>query len=187
MNPIAVAALSLMTSVSNITDRAAAERTARLEKREAIQAYESNIAGIEQRRKHPDGDGLAREIHDMETATPRLKGMADIETKGLAETPEERRDVAFCDVLCPILALTDDEAISYISHLAKPGDDLAKTDKALFDKVSSNAFNDALAVAIARHGCSYTQYVFTYGTMRNVEKLRKAILRRIKALEQPKE
>ena len=187
MNPLAIAALSLMTSVSNVTDRVAAERTARLEKREAIQHYEGTVAGIEARRRKPDGDGLLQEIHDMETSLPRLKVMADIETKGLAETPEQRRDVAFCDAFCPLLALDDAEALSYIRHLEKPGEDLAKTDKALFDKVSSNAFQDALAVAIARHGCSYTQYVFTYGTLRNVEKLRKAILRRIKALEQPKE
>ncbi len=187
MNPLAIAALSLMTAVSNVTDRAVAQRTERLERREAIHHYENTVAGIEERRRKPDGDGLLQEIHDMETSLPRLKVMADIETKGLAETPEQRRDVAFCDVFCPLLALDDAEALSYIRHLEKPGEDLAKTDKALFDKVSSNAFQDALAVAIARYGCSYTQYIFTYGTTRNVEKLRKAILRRIKALEQPAE
>ena len=85
MNPIAIAALSLMTSVSNVTDRVAAERTARLEKREAIQHYEGTVAGIEARKRKPDGDGLLQEIHDMETSLPRLKVMADIETKGLAE------------------------------------------------------------------------------------------------------
>lgn len=183
MNPLAIAALSLMTAVSNVTDRAVAQRTERLERREAIHHYENTVAGIEERRRKPDGDGLLQEIHDMETSLPRLKVMADIETKGLAETPEERRDVAFCDAFCPILALDDGEALRYIRHLEKPEEDFAKTDKELFEKVSSNAFNDALAVALARTGCSYTQYVFTYGTMRNVEKLRKAILRRLKAVE----
>ncbi len=183
MNPLAIAALSLMTAVSNVTDRAVAQRTERLERREAIRHYENTVAGIEERRRKPDGDGLLQEIHDMETSLPRLKVMADIETKGLAETPEQRRDVAFCDVFCPILALDDAEALRFIAHLEKPEDDLAKSDKALFDKISSNAFNDALAVAIARYGCSFTQYVFTYGTMRNVEKLRKAIVRKLKQID----
>ncbi len=183
MTPIAIAAISLLTTISNITDRVVAERTAKLERREAIRHYESTVTGIEERRRKPDGDGLLQEIHDMETSLPRLKVMADIETKGLAETPEQRRDVAFCDVFCPLLALDDAEARSYIRHLEKPDEDFAKADKALFDKVSSNDFNDAVALAIARYGCSYTQYVFTYGTLRNVEKLRKAILRRLKALE----
>ena len=183
MNPLAIAALSLMTAVSNVTDRAVAQRTERLERREAIHHSENTVAGIEERRRKPDGDGLLQEIHDMETSLPRLKVMADIETKGLAETPEQRRDVAFCDVFCPILALDDAEALRFIAHLEKPEDDLAKSDKALFDKISSNAFNDALAVAIARYGCSFTQYVFTYGTMRNVEKLRKAIVRKLKQID----
>ena len=183
MIPIAIAAISLLTTVSNITDRVAAERTAKLERREAIRHYEGTVAGIEARKRKPDGDGMLREIEDMETSLPRLKVMADIETKGLAETPEERRAVAFCDAFCPLLALDDDEAVRYIHHLEKPDEDLAKVDKALFDKVSSNDFNDAVALAIARNGCSYTQYVFTYGTLRNIEKLRKAILRRLKALE----
>ena len=179
MIPITIAAISLLTTVSNITDRVAAERTAKLERREAIRHYEGTVAGIEERKRKPDGDGLLQEIHDMETSLPRLKVMADIETKGLAETPEQRRDVAFCDVFCPILVLDDAEALRYVAHLEKPEEDLAKTDKTLFDKVSSNEFNDALAVAIVRYGCSYTQYVFTYGTMRNVEKLRKAVQRKL--------
>ena len=181
MNPLAIAALSLMTAVSNVTDRATVQRTERLERRESIRTYEKAVLELEELRRHPDGDGLQRGIEDLETSLPRLKGMADIEAKGLAETADERRAIAFCDVFCPILALDDDEALRYIRHLEKPDEDFEKSDKPLYDKVMSNAFHDSLAVMIARYGCSYTQYVFTYGTMRNVEKLRKAIQRRLKA------
>ena len=184
MPPLAIAALSLLAAVSNVTDRVAAERTARLERREAIRHYEGAVAEFNELKGKPAGDGLQQGIKDLESSLPRLKVMADIETRGLAETPELRRDVAFCDAFCPLLALGDDEALRYVRHLEKPGEDLGKADRALFDAVSSNAFHDALALAIARYGCSYTQYVFTYGTAHNVEKLRKAILRRLKALDE---
>ena len=182
MNTILILAVSLLTTVSNVTDRVTAERTARLEKGHAISDYEHHMAAIEHHRTHSTGGGELSELADMEHAVPRLKGMAEIERQGKAESPELRRMAAFCDTFAPVLVLSDDEARRFVDHLAKPGEDLAKTDKALADRLNAAGFHAEVGTAIAKYGCGYTQFVFTYGSEKKLKKLRRAIEKRPAAL-----
>ena len=182
MNTILILAVSLLTTVSNVTDRVTAERTARLEKGHAISDYEHHMAAIEHHRTHSTGGGELSELADMEHAVPRLKGMAEIERQGKAESPEVRRMAAFCDTFAPVLVLSDDETRRFVDHLAKPDEDLAKTDKALADRLNAAGFHAEVGTAIAKYGCGYTQFVFTYGSEKKLKKLRRAIEKRLAAL-----
>ena len=182
MNTILILAVSLLTTVSNVTDRVTAERTARLEKGHAISDYERHMASIEHHRTHSTGGGELSELADMEHAVPRLKGMAEIERQGKAESPELRRMAAFCDTFASALVLSDDETRRFVDHLAKPGEDLAKADKALADRLSAAGFHAEVGTAIAKYGCGYTQFVFTYGSEKKLKKLRRAIEKRLAAL-----
>ena len=101
MNTILILAVSLLTTVSNVTDRVAAERTARLEKGHAISDYEHHMA-------------------------------------------------AFCDTFAPALVLSDDETRRFVDHLAKPGEDLAKADKALADRLNAAGFHAEVGTAIEK-------------------------------------
>ena len=182
MNTILILAVSLLTTVSNVTDRVTAERAARLEKGHAVSDYEHHMAAIEHHRTHSTGGGELSELADMEHAVPRLKGMAEIERQGKAESPEVRRMAAFCDAFAPVLVLSDDEAKRFVDHLAKPGEDLAKADTALADRLNAAGFHAEVGTALAKFGCGYTQFVFTYGSEKKLKKLRRAIEKRITAL-----
>lgn len=182
MNTILILAVSLLTTVSNVTDRVTAERTARLAKGHAISDYEHHMAAIEHHRTHSTGGGELSELADMEHAVPRLKGMAEIERQGKAESPEVRRMAAFCDAFAPVLVLSDEETRRFVDHLAKPGEDLAKTDKALADRLNAAGFHAEVGTALAKYGCGYTQFVFTYGSEKKLKKLRRAIEKRLAAL-----
>lgn len=182
MNTILILAVSLLTTVSNVTDRVTAERTKRLAKGHAISDYESHMAAIEHHRTHSTGGGELSELADMEHAVPRLKGMAEIERQGKAESPEVRRMAAFCDTFAPALVLSDDEARRFVAHLAKPGEDLAKTDKALADRLNAAGFHAEVGTALAKYGCGYTQFIFTYPSDKKLKKLRRAIEKRLAAL-----
>ena len=179
MTVLAIVVLAVSATVSNITDRVTAERTARLEKGHAIADYEHHMKSIADHRAHSTGGGELSELADMEHAVPRLKGMAEIERQGRAESAEARRAAAFCDAFGPVLVLTDDEAKRFVAHLAKPGEDLAKTDKPLADRIGAAGFHGEVAAAIAKYGCGYTQFVFTYPSEKRLKKLRKALEKRL--------
>ena len=179
MDPALILAVSLLTAVSNVTDRVTAERTERLEKGHAIADYEHHMASIEQHRAHSTGGGELSELADMEHAVPRLKGMAEIERQGRAETPELRRMAAFCDTFSPVLVLSDDETRRFVAHLAKQEVNLAKTDKALADRLDAADFQAEVGAALAKYGCGYTQYVFTYPSDKKLKKLSRAIEKRL--------
>ncbi len=172
----------LSATVDAVTDRVTAERREKAAKGAAVKQYEDALAELENMKAHANGDGALREIDDTTRNLPRLKALADIERKAALETEEVSRKVAFCETFCPVLVLDDAEALAWIQHLAKPGDDLEKSNKDLYRKTISTEFEDKLAVAIAKYGCGFTQYVFTYASKKNVEKLQSAIRRRIAKL-----
>ena len=167
-----------MADVSNVAARVTAARAARLAEGKLIAEYERHMKSLADHRTMTGG-GEQSETEDMERAVPRLRGLAEIEEKGRAENPSVRADAAFADAFAPVLALEDDEVRRYVAHLAKAGDDLGRSDKALFDKTCSAAFQAELATKLSRSGCSYTGGVFTYSSVKKLDKLRKAIERRL--------
>lgn len=176
-------AASVLVSVSNIADRVTAERTAWLKEGALINEYERHMKSLEAHYKMGPGGGIESETKDMEHAVPRLKGLAEIQQKGRAESPELRRAAAFADAFSPVLALDDAEAKRYLAHLAKPGDDLGKSDRELFDKTSSAAFQAQVAVKLAKAGCGYTGGNFTYSSPKKLLKLVRQLESRLSALD----
>lgn len=182
MGALLILSAALLTTVSNVTDRVTAERTERLAKGHAVADYEKHMASIRRHRERATGGGELSELADMEHAVPRLQGMAELERQGQAETPELRRAAAFCDTFAPVLVLSDDEARRFVAHQAKPEEDLAKADKALSERLTAAGFPAEVGAALAKYGCGYTQFVFTYPSDKKLKKLRKAIEKRLAAL-----
>lgn len=182
MEPLAILA-SILVTVSNITDRVTTERTAWLEEGALINEYERHMKSLEEHYKMGSGGGIESETKDMEHAVPRLKGLADIQIAGRAETPELRRAAAFVDTFSPILAMDDGEIKRFIAHLAKPDDDLGRSDKELFDKISGTGFQAQVATKLAKAGCGYTNRNFTYSSAKKLLKLAKQLEKRLAEIE----
>ena len=172
-------------TVSNVTERVAAERAATAKKGATLALYRQAEKTLGEIRKHPDGDGARKEIEDLGKLLERTKTMAELEERAQRETPEECRAAAFCDKFCPVLVLTDEEAAGWIRHLENPKDDLEKSNPALYRKVNSPDYDAALQAAVAKYGCGYLQFVFTCGSFAQVAELRAAIERRIRGLKRP--